>query len=186
MRSGSSRKIQQLRRKTMKTVYTCFCTDIIHEGHLNIINEAKKLGKVVIGALSDKALIRYNKFPTLSQEERVKLYRSIEGVEEVIIQNDMLYDDIIEQIKPDYIIHGDNWKYGPPSAIRMHVMEKVLEYGGKVVDCLRYVCILKRGHSFQLYHNPVYEHVNNVISNDIAVFVAYFDWHLCLDIETCF
>ena len=134
MRSGSSRKIQQLRRKTMKTVYTCFCTDIIHEGHLNIINEAKKLGKVVIGALSDKALIRYNKFPTLSQEERVKLYHSIEGVEEVIIQNDMLYDDVIEKMKPDYIIHGDNWKYGPPSAIRMHVMEKVLEYGGKVVD----------------------------------------------------
>ena len=75
MRSDSSRKIQRLRRKNMKTVYTCFCTDIIHEGHLNIINEAKKLGKVVIGALSDKALIRYNKFPTLSQEERIKLYR---------------------------------------------------------------------------------------------------------------
>ena len=48
------------------------------------------------------------------------------------------------------------------------------------------MCILKRGHSFQFYHNSVYEHVNNVISNDIAVFVAYFDWHLCLDIETCF
>ena len=100
----------------MKTVYTCFCTDIIHEGHLNIINEAKKLGKVVIGALSDKALIRYNKFPTLSQEERVKLYHSIEGGEEVMIQNDMLYDDVIEKMTPDYIIHGDNWKYGPPSA----------------------------------------------------------------------
>ena len=48
------------------------------------------------------------------------------------------------------------------------------------------MCILKRGHSFQLYHNPVYEHVNNVISNDIAVFIAHLDWHLCLDIETCF
>ncbi len=134
MRSDSSRKIQRLRRKNMKTVYTCFCTDIIHEGHLNIINEAKKLGKVVIGALSDKALIRYNKFPTLSQEERIKLYRSIEGVEEVMIQNDMLYDDMIEKIKPDYIIHGDNWKTGVMSAIRLHVIEKVSEYGGKVVD----------------------------------------------------
>lgn len=118
----------------MHTVYTCFCTDIIHEGHLNIIKEAMKLGKVVVGALSDKALLRYNKFPTISLEERVKLYRSIDGVSDVIVQNDMLYDDVIESLKPDYIIHGDNWKTGPTSAIRTHVREKVAEYGGAVVD----------------------------------------------------
>ena len=118
----------------MKTVYTCFCTDIIHEGHLNIIEEAHKLGKVIVGSLSDKALIRYNKFPTLSQEERVKLYRSLDGVEDVVIQNDMLYDDVIELIHPDYVIHGDNWKDGPESVIRTHVQEKMAEYGGQVID----------------------------------------------------
>ena len=80
----------------MKTAYTCFCTDVIHVGHLNIINEAKKRGRVIIGCLSDAASIRYNKFPTISQEERLKLYRSIEGVDEVVIQNDMLYDDVIK------------------------------------------------------------------------------------------
>ena len=85
----------------MKTAYTCFCTDVIHEGHLNIVNEAKKYGRVIIGALSDKALIRYNKFPTVSQEERVKLYRSLDGVDEVVIQDDMLYDDVISLIKPE-------------------------------------------------------------------------------------
>ena len=68
----------------MKTVYTCFCTDVIHDGHLNIIENAHKRGKVIVGCLSDKALIRYNKFPTISQEERIKLYRSIDGVEEEI------------------------------------------------------------------------------------------------------
>ena len=57
----------------MKTVYTCFCTDVIHEGHLNIIEEAHKRGKVIVGCLSDEALVRYNKFPTISQDERVKL-----------------------------------------------------------------------------------------------------------------
>ena len=60
----------------MKTVYTCFCTDVIHEGHLNIIENAHKYGKVVIGALSDEALIRYNRFPTISLEERISLYKS--------------------------------------------------------------------------------------------------------------
>ena len=70
----------------MKTVYTCFCTGVIHEGHLNIIREARRYGKVIVGALSDRALIRYNRFPTISQEERVRLYRSLDGVNNVVIQ----------------------------------------------------------------------------------------------------
>ncbi len=118
----------------MKTVYTCFCTDVVHEGHLNIIREARERGKVIVGALSDKALIRFNKFPTLSQEERVRLYRSIEGVEEVVIQDDAMYDDVITLIHPDYVLHGDNWKEGPESAIREHVVELLAQYGGELVD----------------------------------------------------
>lgn len=118
----------------MKTVYTCFCTDVIHEGHLNIIAEARKLGRVIVGVLSDKELIRYNKFPTLSQEERVKLYRSIAGVEKVMIQDDMFYEDVITLLHPDYVIHGDNWKQGPESAIRTHVQAMLSQYGGELVD----------------------------------------------------
>jgi len=121
----------------MKTVYTCFCTDVIHEGHLNIINEARKLEKnihVVVGALSDEALIRYNRFPTVPFEERVKLYSELEGVDEVIVQKDMLYDDVIAKLKPDYVIHGDNWKEGPESAIRENVVKALSSYGGKIID----------------------------------------------------
>jgi phosphoenolpyruvate phosphomutase len=118
----------------MKTVYTCFCTDVLHEGHMNIIREARQRGKVIVGALSDKALIRYNKFPTISQEDRVRLYRSIEGVEQVVIQDDAMYDDVITLIRPDYVVHGDNWREGPESAIRQHVADLLAQYGGEVVD----------------------------------------------------
>ncbi|MBQ1894062.1 MAG: phosphoenolpyruvate mutase [Clostridiales bacterium] len=118
----------------MKTVYTCFCTDVIHAGHLNIISEARKLGRVIVGCLSDEASIRYNKFPTISQEERIKLYKNLEGVEEVVIQNDMLYDDIIASIKPDYVVHGDNWKEGPEKPLRDHVESLLKEFGGELVD----------------------------------------------------
>lgn len=118
----------------MKSVYTCFCTDVIHDGHLNIINEAKKHGRVIVGCLSDEALIRYNKFPTISQEERIKLYRTLDGVEEVVIQNDTFYDDVVTLIKPDYILHGDNWLTGPEKAIRDHVEELVKSYGGEIID----------------------------------------------------
>ncbi len=118
----------------MKTVYTCFCTDVIHDGHLNIINEAKKYGSVVIGALSDKALIRYNKFPTISLEERIALYESLDGVDKVVVQNSMMYDDVIPELKPDYVVHGDNWTNGPESAIRANVVKLLNENGGKLVE----------------------------------------------------
>lgn len=118
----------------MKTVYTCFCTDVIHEGHLNIINNAKKYGRVVVGALCDKELIRFNKFPTTTLDERIKLYQSLEGVDEVVIQNSSMYDDVIEKLHPNYIIHGDNWKSGAASAIRGNVVKKLAEYGGEVID----------------------------------------------------
>ena len=118
----------------MKTVYTCFCTDVIHDGHLNIIENAKKYGRVVVGALSDKALIRYNKFPTISLEERIKLYKALDGVDEVIVQDNMLYDDVIEKIKPDYVVHGDNWKKGPESAIRNNVLKLLKTYGGELIE----------------------------------------------------
>lgn len=118
----------------MKIVYTCFCTDVIHDGHLNIIEEAHKRGKVIVGCLSDEALIRYNKFPTIGQDERIKLYRSIDGVEEVVIQNDMMYDDVVTLIQPDYILHGDNWKEGPEKTIRDHVEVLLKAYGGELID----------------------------------------------------
>ena len=105
----------------MKTVYTCFCTDVIHEGHLNIIKNAQNYGQVIVGALSDEALIKYNKFPTISLEERVKLYESLEGVSRVIIQHDVMYDDIFTTLKPDYIVHGDNWEEGVEASIKQHV-----------------------------------------------------------------
>ncbi len=118
----------------MKTVYTCFCTDVIHDGHLNIIENAKKYGRVVVGALCDKELIRFNKFPTTTLEERIKLYQSIDGVDEVIVQNDTMYNDVIDSLKPDYIVHGDNWKEGAEASIRNNVVKRLAEYGGEVID----------------------------------------------------
>lgn len=118
----------------MKNVYTCFCTDVIHDGHLNIIKHAREYGRVVVGCLSDKEMIRCTKFPTTSEEERMELYHSLDGVDEVILQDSMLYDDVIEKIHPDFIVHGDNWKEGAEKAIRDHVEKLVTPYGGHIID----------------------------------------------------
>ena len=85
----------------MKKIYTCFCTDYIHEGHLNIIKEAQKYGELIVGVLSDKAMIRFNKFPTATFQERLELIKSIKGVSEVIIQEEIMYDELVEKIRPD-------------------------------------------------------------------------------------
>lgn len=118
----------------MPVVYTALGTDVIHEGHLNILKCAQEYGTVVVGALSDKALIRYSRFPTVSQEERVKLYESLEGVSRVIIQDDYLYDDVIATLKPDYVVHGDNWQNGPERAIRNNIEGLLATYGGTLIE----------------------------------------------------
>ncbi len=118
----------------MKTVYTCFCTDVIHDGHLNILNHAREYGRVVVGCLSDKEMIRCTKFPTTSEEERIALYRSLEGVDEVILQDSMLYDDVIARLHPDYVVHGDNWKEGAEKVVRDHVEQLIAPYGGEIID----------------------------------------------------
>ena len=118
----------------MPVVYTALGTDVIHEGHLNILKHAQEYGTVVVGALSDKALIRYSRFPTVPQEERVKLYESLEGVSRVVIQDDYLYDDVIATLKPDYVVHGDNWQNGPERAIRNNIEGLLATYGGTLIE----------------------------------------------------
>lgn len=118
----------------MSVVYTALGTDVIHEGHLNILKHAQEYGTVIVGALSDKALIRYSRFPTVSQEERVKLYESLEGVSRVVIQDDYLYDDVIATLKPDYVVHGDNWQNGPERAIRNNIEGLLATYGGTLIE----------------------------------------------------
>ena len=74
----------------MKTVYTCFCTDVIHEGHLNILREAKKRGEVIVGVLADEAMIRYNRFPTIPLEERMEMVRRSGLADQVLVQADIM------------------------------------------------------------------------------------------------
>ena len=118
----------------MKTVYTCFCTDVIHEGHLNIINQARKYGRVIVGVLCDFQMIRFNRFPTISFEQRVEMIKNIEGVSQVIVQNEIMYDEVLSQLKPDYVIHGDNWCTGPEQVIRENVLNNLKKYGGELIE----------------------------------------------------
>ena len=118
----------------MKKVYTCFCTDLIHEGHLNILKEAKKLGEVTVGVLSDEATVGFNRFPTIPLEQRIQIVKETGCADHVIVQQEIMYDQIVEEMKPDYIIHGDNWLEGPEQAIRENVVKLLEQSGGELIE----------------------------------------------------
>ena len=115
-------------------VYTCFCTDVIHDGHLNLIKEAKKYGDVVIGVLCDSQMVKYNKFPLKSTEERIELVKSIPDIKDVIVQDDIMYDKVVEELRPDYIIHGDNWSEDSMKVIRKNILDVLDKYGGELIE----------------------------------------------------
>lgn len=118
----------------MKKVYTCFCTDVIHEGHLNILEKANAYGDVYVGVLSDAAMVRYNRFPTISLEKRMEIVKETGLVKEVMIQEDIMYDQIMEELRPDYVVHGDNWAKGPEAVIRKNVIDNLEKFGVELIE----------------------------------------------------
>ena len=117
-----------------KLVYTCFCTDVLHEGHFNILRESKKLGRVVVGILCDSEMLRYNRFPTKTTKERVKMVEELQGIEKVIVQDKIMYDDIVKTLHPDYIVHGSNWTDPGMEVIRENILELLQKYGGELIE----------------------------------------------------
>ena len=117
-----------------KKVYTCFCTDVIHEGHMNILKRASEYGDIYVGVLSDEAMVGFNRFPTISLEQRMEIVRETGLVKEVLIQHDVMYDQILSEIKPDYVVHGDNWSEGPEKAIRDNVIANLEKHGGELIE----------------------------------------------------
>ena len=117
-----------------KSVYLCFSTDVIHGGHLNIIREAAKLGEVIVGVMSDKAVASYKRYPLVPLKERMELIANINGVSKVVVQEELSYKSILEELKPNYVVHGDDWKEGFQKPVRDEVIEVLASYGGELVE----------------------------------------------------
>ena len=117
-----------------KTVYIGMTADIMHPGLIRIINEATKYGEVIIGLLTDKAIAEHKRLPYLTYDQRREVVENIKGVSRVVPQEEWSYVDNLKRLKPDYIIHGDDWKSGPLREIREQVFEVMNEQGGKVIE----------------------------------------------------
>ena len=124
----------KLKEVENRTVYMCFSTDMLHGGHIAIINKAQRFGKLIIGVLSDEAVISYKRFPLVPASERKILFEHVSGVYKVIEQKTLSYRENLLQYKPDIVVHGDDWINGFQRPIRDEVTSILASYGGRLIE----------------------------------------------------
>lgn len=118
----------------MPTIYLGMTVDVLHHGHVNIIEHARKYGEVIVGLLTDAAVADHKRLPYLKFEERKKIIENIVGVSKVVAQNEWDYAPNIREYRPDFMIHGDDWLDGPLAPYREKALEALEEYGGQLIE----------------------------------------------------
>lgn len=118
----------------MNTVYVSIASDILHEGIINVLEMAAKLGDVTIGLMTDEAIATYKRVPLLPYESRRIVYNALANVKNVIPQKSLSYRDNLLDLRPDYVVHGDDWDEGPQSVVRQEVIDLLSQWGGELVE----------------------------------------------------
>ena len=118
----------------MNIVYVPMAADLLHEGNLNIIKEAKKLGKVYIGLLTDDAILKYKKIPVLDYNQRKIVMQNIKGITNIVQQSSWDYVPNLKKLKPKFLVHGDDWKVGAQSKMRLRCIKALNSWDGKLVE----------------------------------------------------
>ena len=121
-------------KKNKKMVYVAFAADILHEGHINILKAASKLGKVIVGLLTDEAITSYRQLPHLNYKQREIIIKNIRFVDSVIPQKTLDYSENLNFLKPDYVVHGDDWRTGIQKENRKNVIKVLKKWSGKLVE----------------------------------------------------
>ena len=117
-----------------KSVYIALSVDVLHHGHINLINNAKKYGKITAGLLTDSAISSKKRLPLLNFNQRKKILENISGISKVVAQNEWEYSKNILKLKPDYMIHGDDWKFGNDKNLRSDTIKALKKIGGKLIE----------------------------------------------------
>jgi len=118
----------------VKQVYVGMSADIIHPGHLNIINKAAELGEVTVGLLTDEAIAGYKRLPYMTYDERFQVVSALKGVSRVVPQATLDYAPNLERLRPDYVVHGDDWREGVQKKTRQKVIDTLAAWGGELVE----------------------------------------------------
>lgn len=124
----------RVREIEARTVYIGFGTDILHSGHINLIRRARRLGRLIIGVLTDEAISEYRRYPLVSYEDRRAMFENISGVYKVVEQRSISHRENLERLKPDIVVHGDDWKTGFQKPNRDETVSILASYGGRLIE----------------------------------------------------
>ena len=117
-----------------KIVYVPLAVDILHKGHINIIKIAKNYGRVIVGLLTDKAIVKYKELTILNFEERKNLVKNLKYIDQVVAQDNYDYEEILNRIKPNYFVHGDDWKFDNRKIVRQKVIKILKKWNGRLIE----------------------------------------------------
>ena len=121
-------------KKNKKEVYVGLSADILHKGHIKILKIADKLGNVTVGLLTDSAISSYKKLPHLDYKQREIVLKNIKLVKKVLPQDSLDYTKNLLSIKPHYVVHGDDWKFGIQKKIREQVIKTLKKWSGRLIE----------------------------------------------------
>lgn len=147
---------EKLKTVGNRTVYMGFSTDVIHGGHMAILKKASSLGELTVGVLNDAAVASYKRFPLIPFEERKELLKNIRGVHEVVEQRELSYRENLLRLKPDFVVHGADWREGLQKSVRDEVVETLKEYGGRLIE-------------FPYTRGKVYEEIEKRMSAELSM-----------------
>ena len=134
------------KKNKVKKVYVGLAADILHEGHINILKIAKSYGEVTVGLLTDAAISSYKKLPHLNFKQREIVLKNIKYVKYVIPQKTLSYVDNLIKLKPNYVVHGDDWKNGIQKNVRKDVILTLKKWSGRLIEPKGILSLQKHHH----------------------------------------
>ena len=118
----------------MKQVYVSLIADLLHSGHIKVLKEASNHGEVIVGLLTSSAIFELNDQAYLKYQQRKEVIENLEIVSKVIPQKTASYRDNLIDLKPDFVVHGDDWVAGPQSIYRSEVIDLLETWDGKLIE----------------------------------------------------
>jgi len=141
----------------MKTIYLPMAADIINSGHLNVIKKAKKYGKIIVGLFTDTAITEYKSLPLIDYEQRLQIIKNVKGISKIVKQETWDLTNNLKKFKPNYVIHGDDWKKGIQKKMRRKVIKTLKKWNGKLVEV---------PYSYKAKNSKIHEKIKNLYFNN--------------------
>ena len=145
-----SEGIVAMKNRESKKVYVAMSADLVHPGHVNVLEHASELGEVTVGLLTDSAIASYKRLPSMTFAQRRIVLEQFRAVDRIEPQDTLSYVPNLRKLRPDYVVHGDDWRTGVQSNTRAEVLEVLSEWGGELIE-VPYTA----GISSTLLHNEI-------------------------------